>query len=184
MKFAVIDIETTWEDQVMSIGVVIADGETKKKEVGSKYYIIAPEFRSGGMFSATLADAPDEKTFLMSRKDAIKDIKLLLDEESVKMIFAYNANFDYKHLPELRQYTWVDIMKIAAYRQYNRFIPTCAECCGTGKLKRGYGVESILNMIIDDYEETHNAYFDAIDELMIVERLGLDIKIYRNAIIN
>lgn len=183
MKFAVIDTETTWSDRVMSIGVVIADGDSKK-EIGSKYYIISPEFKSGGMFSGTLADAPDEKTFVMSRSEAIVDLKALLEKESVNTIFAYNANFDYKHLPELRSFIWVDIMKIAAYRQYNRFIPAWAECCGTGRLKSGYGVEAILNMLTDNYEETHNAYFDAIDELMIVELLGLDIQIYRNAIIN
>jgi len=33
MKFAVIDIETTWMDKVMSIGIVIADGSTKKELV-------------------------------------------------------------------------------------------------------------------------------------------------------
>lgn len=30
-KFAVIDTETNWNDEVMSIGVVVADSETKKK---------------------------------------------------------------------------------------------------------------------------------------------------------
>lgn len=39
-------------------------------------------------------------------------------------------------------------------------------------------------MMIDDYTETHNAYYDALDELRIVELLGLDINIYKNAIIN
>ena len=40
-KFAVIDTETNWNDEVMSIGVVIADWETKEK-AGSVYYIIDP----------------------------------------------------------------------------------------------------------------------------------------------
>lgn len=183
MKFAVIDTETTWMDKVMSIGIVIADGITKK-ELDSKYYIISPEYKSGGMFSDTLADAPDEKTFVMSRAEAIEDLKTLLKRESVKALFAYNANFDYKHLPELNSYIWVDIMKIAAYKQYNRFIPSHAECCGTGRLRSGYGVESIINMITGGYSETHNAFYDAIDELMIVELLGHDIELYRRAIIN
>lgn len=183
MKFAVLDVETTWSDKVMSIGIVIADGE-RKKEIQSKYYIINPEYRSGGMFSETISDAPDEKTFLMSRAEAVDDIKELLRQESVHAIFAYNANFDYKHLPELKGYIWVDIMKIAAYRQYNRYIPKHLECFSSGRLKRGYGVESILNMIMDNYVETHNAYYDAKDELMIVELLGLDIQTYKKAIIN
>lgn len=182
MKFAVIDTETTWTDEVMSIGVVIADGDSIKA-LKSKYYIIDPEFRSGGMFSKTINVAPKEKTVVVSRIDAIKDIKSLMNREAVDTIFAYNANFDYKHLPELNSYTWVDIMKIAAYRQYNPYIPKNAPCCGTGRLKSGYGVEAILNMIVDDYSETHNAYYDAIDELKIVELLGVDINTYKNAII-
>ena len=183
MNFAVIDTETTWDDQVMSIGVVIANGDTKR-EVTSKYYIISPEFQSGGMFSNKLNDAPHDKTCQMTREDAIKDLMSLLDKESVDSIFAYNANFDYKHLPELGSYNWIDIMKIAAYRQYNKFIPSTAECCSTGRLKSGYGVEEILSMMIGYYNETHNAYYDAVDELRIIELLGLDIQIYRDAIIN
>lgn len=183
MKFAVIDTETTWGDKVMSIGIVIADGETKK-EIKSKYYIITPEYKDGGMFSSTINDAPDAKTVIVSRTKAISDIKGILDRENVSTILAYNANFDYKHLPELASYTWIDIMKIAAYRQYNRFIPGHADCCGTGRLKSGYGVEAILNMMVDSYTETHNAYYDAIDELKIVELLGVDINTYKVAIIN
>ena len=32
MKFAVIDTETTLMDEVMSIGIVISDGDTKKEQ--------------------------------------------------------------------------------------------------------------------------------------------------------
>ena len=78
MKFAVLDTETTWTDKVMSIGIAIADGKTKKLK-DSKYYIITPEYKSGGMFSGTINDAPKEKTFVMSRSAAIKDIKALLE---------------------------------------------------------------------------------------------------------
>lgn len=183
MKFAVIDTETTWGDKVMSIGIVVADGNTKK-EIKSKYFIITPEYKNGGMFSSTLNDAPDAKTVIVSRMKAIREIKIILDTENVDTIFAYNASFDYKHLPELTSYIWVDIMKIAAYKQYNRFIPRHADCCGTGRLKSGYGVEAILNMMVDDYTETHNAFYDALDELRIVELLGLDINIYKKATIN
>ena len=50
-KFAVIDTETNWNDQVMSIGVVIADSKTMK-EIDSVYYIIDPEYRVGGMYES------------------------------------------------------------------------------------------------------------------------------------
>lgn len=36
-KFAVIDTETNWNDEVMSIGVVVAGFESKKK-IDSVYY--------------------------------------------------------------------------------------------------------------------------------------------------
>ena len=46
-------------------------------------------------------------------------------------MFAYNANFDYKHLPELNSYIWVDIMKIAAYKQKSgRGVPTIIDIYG------------------------------------------------------
>lgn len=181
-KFAVLDTETTWTDKVMSIGIVIADAKTKK-EIKSKYYIISPEYESGGMFSNTLFDVPKSKIEIVSREEAIEGIIELLEEESVSTIFAYNASFDYRHLSELASYTWVDIMKIAAYKQYNSAITDDMECCLSGRLKRGYGVEQILNMLKPRYRETHNAYYDARDELEIVERLGLGIEVYENAIL-
>lgn len=88
------------------------------------------------------------------------------------------------NLPELASYTWVDIMKIAAYKQYNRAITDDMDCCLSGRLKRGYGVEQILGMLKPRYWETHNAYFHALDELEIVELLGLGIEVYENAILN
>ena len=42
-KFIVIDTETTWYDEVMSIGAVVADSDTMSL-VETKYYIIDPEF--------------------------------------------------------------------------------------------------------------------------------------------
>ena len=51
--FAVIDTETNWADQVMSIGTVIADSSTFKP-VAAKYHIL-PEFcEAGGMYYLTL----------------------------------------------------------------------------------------------------------------------------------
>lgn len=51
--FAVIDTETTYADEVMSIGIVMADEETFRP-VDARYYIIAPTYQTGGMFSHVL----------------------------------------------------------------------------------------------------------------------------------
>lgn len=180
--FAVIDTETTWGDQVMSIGVVIADDETKEM-VDSKYFLIDPEYKKPGMYSSQLMIKGVSEPVIAKREAVIECLDAYLQEKKVDRILAYNASFDRNHLPELQKYIWIDIMRIAAYRQYNPFIPQIAECFGTGKLKRGYGVESVLRMIEkgNHYSETHNAYFDAMDELRIVRLLGHPMSIYENA---
>ena len=120
-KFAVIDTETNWHDEVMSIGIVIADAETKEK-VDSVYYIIEPEYRVGGMYSGELR-LDEEGVRVMDRESALAEIRQWLDAYRVQALFAYNASFDKRHLPEYAGYKWYDIMRLAAYRQYNKAIP-------------------------------------------------------------
>lgn len=182
-NFAVIDTETNWNDEVMSIGIVIADGSTKEK-IASKYYIITPEYRVGGMFSHELRSSENEAR-ITDRKQALGELKQWMGSYQVRKLFAYNATFDKKHLPEYASYQWYDIMRLAAYQQYNKAIPASAECCKTGRLKRGYGVEDILKMLSGNnrYRETHNAVTDAEDELKIMKLLGYGISEYAAALI-
>lgn len=182
-KFAVIDTETNWNDEVMSIGIVIADGETKEK-IASKYYIIDPEYRVGGMFSSELRSSEKEAR-VTDRKQALRELKQWMDSHQVRKLFAYNASFDKKHLPEYASYHWYDIMRLAAYQQYNKAMPASAECCKTGRLKRGYGVEDVLQMLSRNnrYRETHNAVTDAEDELQIMKLLGYEVSEYDIALI-
>lgn len=183
-KFAVIDTETNWSDKVMSIGVVVADSETKEK-VDSVYYIIDPEYKIGGMYSGELW-LKEKTACITDRKQALKEIKTWLAAYEVQKLFAYNAAFDKMHLPEYSEYEWYDIMRLAAYRQYNFAIPDYADCFKTGKLKRGYGVEDVLRMLGKNkrYNETHNAVLDAQDELEIIRLLGHEIREYDIALIS
>lgn len=91
-----------------------------------------------------------------------------------RLLSQYNARFDRNHLPELRSFDWYDIMRLAAYRQYNPKIPATADCCSTGRMKRNYGVEPMLCLLSGNrtYSETHNAFHDALDELEIMRLLG------------
>lgn len=182
-RFAVIDTETNWNDEVMSIGAVVADSETKKK-VDSIYYIIDPEYRVGGMYSGELR-LDEETVRITNRKQALKEMKEWLNTYGVKKLFAYNASFDKNHLPEYSEFEWYDIMRLAAYRQYNSAIPASADCFRTGRLKRGYSVEDVLKMLKKDrrYSETHNAVLDAHDELEIMQLLGHEIRKYDIALI-
>lgn len=105
----------------MSIGIVVADSETKKK-IDSRYYIIDPEYKVGGMFSYELR-LDDKNVRVTDRKRALKAMKQWLNTYNVQKLFAYNASFDKRHLPEYSGYQWYDIMRLAAYRQYNKAIP-------------------------------------------------------------
>lgn len=175
--FAVIDTETTWQDDVMSIGVVIAHKNTYHIAV-EKYYVITPECKQPAMYGYALNDyTPFTKC---NRSKAISDLRSLLQNYCIEDIFAYNAHFDYNHLPELKDFIWRDIMRIAAYKQFNPSIPDDAECCSTGRLKSNYGVESMMQLLMGNerYFERHNAAFDAKDELLIMQTLGYPMEQY------
>lgn len=171
--FAVIDTETNWADQVMSIGTVIADTATFEV-CDTKYHILPIECEIGGMYYDALFLETPAKPILCTRKEAIAELRSWFRQYHIQAIFAYNACFDRNHLPELRDLRWYDIMRLAAYRQHNLKIPANADCCTTGRLKRGYGVEPMLRLLSGKctYHETHNAFFDAMDELEIMRLLA------------
>lgn len=177
--FAVIDTETNWADQVMSIGTVIADSDTFQM-CDAKYHVLPIECQIGGMYESTLFLDTPVNPILCSREKAMEDLSGWLSQCGVRSIFAYNACFDRNHLPELQAFDWYDIMRLAAYRQHNPKIPDSADCYSTGRLKRGYGVEAMLRMLSGSgtYQETHNALFDAMDELEIVRLLGHRLQRY------
>jgi hypothetical protein len=176
-KFAVIDTETNWNNEVISIGIVIAE-DGRFEAIDNKYIIFEEAASVGGMYSYALyADGQTPEIF--EKKKAIEAIKTYLNENGIRSIFAYNASFDARCLPELCGYDWHDIVRMAAYKQYNSSIPANAECCGTGRLKRGSTVQNILNMFAEtDYMELHNALTDAQDELRIMSYLRHSISKY------
>ena len=170
---AVIDTETNWADQVMSIGTVIADSHTFQP-IEVRYHILPIECQIGGMYENTLFIETPVQPILCTRTQAMDELRSWFLREGVRDLFAYNASFDRNHLPELREFQWYDIMRLAAYRQHNPWIPPQADCCSTGRLKRGYGVEPMLRLLSGKcaYCETHNACHDALDELSIIRLLG------------
>lgn len=176
---AVIDTETNWADQIMSIGTVLAE-DTTFRPLEAKYHILPIPCQLGGMYEEALFLDTPVKPILCTRQEALGDLLTWLGRHSIQGIFAYNARFDRNHLPELGGFLWYDIMALAAYRQTNPRIPAGAELCSTGRLKRGYGVEPMLRLLSGNpgYQETHNALFDALDELEILRLLGHGIHKY------
>ncbi|MDR2655301.1 MAG: hypothetical protein LBC56_04390 [Oscillospiraceae bacterium] len=178
-RFAVIDTETTWGDAVMSIGIVIADADSYEP-IEQRYYILTPFKSHGGMYTHALYAGGIKPDLECSREQAVADLRALLTDHAVSAIFAYNAAFDKRHLPELAHLAWYDIMKLAAYRQHNPKIPSHADCCKTGRLRRGYGVQSVYRMLSEEYAycELHNAMTDALDELTIMKLLNHELNNY------
>ena len=177
--FAVIDTETNWSDQVMSIGTVIADADSFQP-VAPYYHILPVECAIGGMYVNTLFLDTPVTPILCTREMAMEQLCSCFSQYQVQSIFAYNACFDRNHLPELHGFDWYDIMRLAAYRQHNPKIPPCTDCCRTGRMKRNYGVEPMLRLLSGNgtYQETHNALFDALDELEIIRLLNRPITDY------
>lgn len=177
--FALIDTETNWADQVMSIGTVIADADTFRP-VAAKYHILPAYCEIGGMYDDALFLKTPVSPVCCTRPVAMRELRDWLGRYDVTSVFAYNARFDKTHLPELGSLRWYDIMRLAAYRQYNPKIPETAELCSTGRLKRGYGVEAMLRLLSgnDGYHETHNAILDALDELEVMRLLGHGLEDY------
>lgn len=178
--FAVIDTETNISDRVMSVGIVIAETSSFKM-VDERYYIIDPEYYIEGMYTSELhAQGRAHKEEILSRRKTISKIEALFSTYKVEKIFAYNASFDKKHLVELSSYGWFDIMKIAAYKQYNDRIPATVVCCKTGRMKCNFGVESMMRILSGNkrYREKHNAICDALDELELMRLLGKALDIY------
>ena len=164
----------------MSIGCCIADTYDFSL-LDAKYQILTPEYEIGGMYESTLFIDTRPAPTICTREEAIGQLQDWFKEHGVQKVFAYNAAFDRNHLPELGAYQWYDIMTLAAYRQFNPMIPATAECCSTGRLKRGYGVEPMLRLLSGNrtYHELHNAITDAYDELEILRLLGHPLTSYK-----
>ncbi|MDO4465860.1 MAG: hypothetical protein Q4C49_02500 [Bacillota bacterium] len=178
--FAVLDTETNWKNEVMSIGIVLADEITMEPFRG-KYIVIDPAYKKGGLFSSVLFIDSVRVNRICSYQQAIEDILDWFALYGVKKIFAYNAGFDFSHLPQLQEFEWYDILRLAAYKEYNSFIHEQMPCFKTGRLKRNYGVEPILQLLSknEDYREVHNALCDALDELKIMQYLSHPLEVYK-----
>lgn len=182
---AIIDTETNFSNKMISAGIVAVDSDTYK--ILDEYYGISdPEYKSYSMYGEVLKYPGVKIDNLASHKTIIADLRNFIDTNRVTRIFAYNAKFDYNLLVELQDYAWYDIMRLAAYKQYNQKISDCYECCKTGRLKSGFGVQEIYRMLSGEcrYFEVHNALCDARDEMRIMQMMGKTLAEYEIACIS
>lgn len=180
--FAVIDTETNYENELISVGMVMVD--SKSFEIQDEYYgIIDPAYKSPSMYENVLRYKSVKVDKISECKEIFEDLERNISTYKIARLFAYNANFDYRHLKCLQRFQWYDIMKIAAYRQYNEKITKDFACCKTGRLKCNYNVTDMYRLLSGkyDYHEVHNALEDARDELGIMRMLGKSLDMYEDA---
>ena len=78
-RFAVIDTETTWDDAVMSMGIVIADSVTFEL-VDKRYYILTPFKDHGGMYTYALYANGIKPDLECSREKAMAALRHFLSD--------------------------------------------------------------------------------------------------------
>ncbi|MCI7792395.1 MAG: 3'-5' exoribonuclease [Lachnospiraceae bacterium] len=183
--FGVIDTETNFSNQLISVGIVAVNA-TDYKIVDEYYGLFDPQYKSHAMYSHVLKYKGIEINNVAGSQEIIADLDGFIERNGIKKMFAYNAKFDYSHLSELNHLVWYDIMRLAAYRQHNSKITDEFECCKTGRLKSNFGVEAIYRLLSGDYyySEVHNALTDARDEMQIMKMLGKNMEEYEVGRIN
>lgn len=162
----------------MTVGAVVADSETFEIEKGFYEYSYGA-YMQGGYYKDRVMRSK-LKPVQKHTDDILKDLAQFYKCNGCERVFAYNAPFDKRLLPCLPEDQWYDIMRVAAYKQHNPFLPPDEEYFGTGRLKKDYGAERIYRLLSKDqsYKEIHNAYCDACDELKIMQLLGLPMAAY------
>ncbi|WP_341515770.1 AAA family ATPase [Mesomycoplasma ovipneumoniae] len=185
-NIAVIDVETNYDNEIFSVGVVIANS-TNFQSIDKQYWIIENNLKAGGKYVHNVwfplpFEFKEEAIVVQTRKEMIVQLINFLEYYEVKNWFSYTS-FDFRHLPELhKSFKYNDISIFAKSKQFNKHIPLNAETSKNGDLKRGWNAENIYRMVTknENYLETHNALLDAIDELRIMELLNLDIETFLN----
>ena len=124
--FAVIDTETNWNNEVMSIGVVIAEKDTFKK-VDDLYFIFDPEYKIGGMFSMVLpVKGRTPKDLLFTRKIAMEKFKEAFEKKYWEDLFYKKENGKYQlNLWEANRL----IMLEAGIKEEHISMPGICTCC-------------------------------------------------------
>ncbi len=202
---AVIDVETTWRNEVMSIGAVIVDTQDKYRILEVAYWLVSPFCYQPAMFSGAidLSLAKGRSFFYQkgvrildlvtetedSFENCIEGLQKFLDRYDVSSCFAYNGHFDKRHLLDLDGVSWFDLVVPFTSLDLNPFLSSQVfpdYCLGGGKaglrLVRDFSFSDIMRHIPGckrNYHETHNGCIDAFDEAMAMQLINLPRDEYR-----
>ena len=125
------------------------------------------------------------KTYYGCHKDIENHIRKLLNKYKITNIYTYNGIFIFKKLPGLKQYHWYDIIKVAAYKQYNYKLLDNLPFREDGRLLCNCSIKEIMQILTKTYfYYTDHALYDTFDIARIMSLINLPIEQYSFSKIN
>lgn len=174
--FAIIDTKTNYYGNAISIGVVVVNSHFEIQQ--AQYYLIPEELIHDHNHKDDFDIIHVYKTYFGRLFDCENHIRTLMNQYNITNIYAYNAFYVKKSLPEMNNYNWFDIAKVATYKQYNHELPLDADYDENGQLLR-YAMKNVIELMMKTYYKCVNhALYNALDELKIMKLIGLPIEKY------
>ena len=121
--FVVMDTETNWCNEVMSIGVAIANCETFEL-IDTRYYILNPEYLIGGMFSAVLQINGNPPAIECNRREAVCDLEKWLEKyNEPQKLFRIKVN---ETVQLVRNRQWLSVLG-RCFHKLPGFLQECVD---------------------------------------------------------
>ncbi len=174
---AIISVKTNSMGHAIAIGVAVIDANQWQLQQ-AQYYIISDELLCYYTYD-NIYLSHVYKSYFGKLGDVENHIRKTLTKYQITNIYAYNAQFVCKTCPGLHMYYWYDIMKIAAYKQYNSYLPSNIDYLDNGRIKYKYNIPHIMEYLnISYFRYVDHALYDVLDELRIMKTLNININTY------
>lgn len=181
---AIIDAKLNFIDEIISIGIAIVDAKTFEIKT-AEYFLVPEELIIDGFNNGNITIAHTYQTYFGAHKDIENHIRKLLNQYNITNIYTFNGKFIYSKLTGLQKYHWYDIMKVAAYKQYNYKLPDNLMFNDQGRLLYKCNIKDLMEILTKTYfYYTNHALYDVLDETKMMKLLDLNINVYDCAKMN
>ena len=176
---AIIDTKTNYLGNAISIGVAIVNAQFEIQQ--AQYYLIPEELMNEHASKDDYDIVHVYKTYYGRLFDCQNHIRTILNQYNITNIYAYNAFYVKQTLPEMNNYNWFDVARIATYKQYNHKIPINTKCDENGQLLR-YTLSNVMELMTNGYYRyVNHALYNALDIIQLMKYIGLSIDKYEHA---
>ena len=181
---AIIDAKLNFIDEIISIGIAIVDAKTFKVKT-AEYFLVPEELIIDGFNNDNITIAHTYQTYFGAHKDIENHIRKLLNQYNITNIYTFNGKFIYRKLAGLQKYHWYDIIKVAAYKQYNYKLPDNLMFNDQGRLLYKCNIKDLMEILTKTYfYYTNHALYDTLDIARMMSLIDLPIEQYGFSKIN